>query len=469
MVALNIVGPTGPGRSTQNNPQRTVNMFVQQSPGGRSEFQLLPTPGLTSFATYSGADRGAIEFLGEIYQVSGTSLISLSSSGTRTVRGAVPGSGRCIFAIAWDDSINGYGLSIATDGSRYYYDQSTVSLISDVDLTTGNSVAAMNDILIFDNEDGVLTHSVFGEPTNVNAFYAETNTSPDGLQRSAVMNQIAYAMGQRNIELWAYNGATTEFIFTRQEQATINVGLAAIYSVAIDKDYMYFLGSDRQFYRLKSAYAEPVSSPDIVNATEGFDTYDDAIGNCYQQDGQYFYEVTFPTEDRSFLFNCSNGSWTEVSSGVSGGRHAITSIVNAFGKNYALGEDGNAYLLDKAAYSDAGSTIVRERITATVHSGLYGSPGKRIFFKELELICEVGVGLTTGQGVDPVVMMSYSDDGGKTWSAELWGQMGALGDYHYRVRWHQLGSAYNRVFKFRVSDPVFVCFHSANMEIEVGL
>ena len=55
---------------------------------------------------------------------------------------------------------------------------------------------------------------------------------------------------------------------------------------------------------------------------------------------------------------------------------------------------------------------------------------------------------------DPQVMMSYSDDGGHTWSREHWTSAGEIGQYFNRVYWTQLGQSRDRVFKVVVSDPI---------------
>lgn len=469
-VPLNITGPTGESRSGQNSPQRTRNFYIQATPGARSEFILLPTPGQVDFSTGSGVHRGSIDYLGQIYAVNGTSLISINSSGVATVRGTVPGSGRCIFGPIRDDNLNDIGLIIATNGNRYYYNQSTVSLMTDADLTTGNSVAVQNNVAVFDCEDDVLVHSTAGLPTTISAFFAEANTYVDEMQRVFSFGGFIYAWGTKSGEIWGYNGATTEFIFTRQENATILVGLGAIYSLTSDKDFMYLLGSDRVFYRVKSAYADPISTPEITQAIESFESIEDAEAFCYQQNGQFFYQVNFPSADRSFLYNCSNGTWTEVCSGVNGGVHNAASLVNAFGKNYVFDRDsGDCREFSSSTYLEDTNTVLRERITATIHGAPFGAPGKRLFYGALELIMEVGVGLVTGQGSDPLIMMAYSDDAGKTWTNAPDAQIGPLGGYHYKVRWFGLGSAYDRVFKFMVSDPVFVSLHSATIDIEAGI
>ena len=77
-----------------------------------------------------------------------------------------------------------------------------------------------------------------------------------------------------------------------------------------------------------------------------------------------------------------------------------------------------------------------------------------MFISSFELDVEVGLGATTGQGVDPQVMMRYSGDGGKTWSSEEYRSAGPLGEYSTRVRWNRCGMARRKVFEVAVSDPI---------------
>jgi hypothetical protein len=62
--------------------------------------------------------------------------------------------------------------------------------------------------------------------------------------------------------------------------------------------------------------------------------------------------------------------------------------------------------------------------------------------------------IAIGAEVKPNVAMSFSKDGGKTWSKEYIKSMGNIGEYRKRVIWRSLGRCKNWVFKFRISDPV---------------
>ena len=59
------------------------------------------------------------------------------------------------------------------------------------------------------------------------------------------------------------------------------------------------------------------------------------------------------------------------------------------------------------------------------------------------------------QGADPQVMLSVSDDGGRTWSPlQKWRSMGRLGEYTKRLRWLKMGQFRQRVIKLEITDPV---------------
>ena len=81
-----------------------------------------------------------------------------------------------------------------------------------------------------------------------------------------------------------------------------------------------------------------------------------------------------------------------------------------------------------------------------------------------QLLLEGGVGLNTGQGSDPQVMLRVSKDFGQTWSNEMWRSMGKIGKYATRVLWRRLGKARDWVFEVTISDPVKVVIIGANIK-----
>lgn len=96
--------------------------------------------------------------------------------------------------------------------------------------------------------------------------------------------------------------------------------------------------------------------------------------------------------------------------------------------------------------------VNKERVRVTIHS--------------LQLDCETGVGLTSGQGSDPQIELRISRDGGHTFGPIKIGSYHKLGKYTGRVMWRQLGQARDWVFWLRQSDPVNTAWLACYVEAE---
>jgi hypothetical protein len=83
----------------------------------------------------------------------------------------------------------------------------------------------------------------------------------------------------------------------------------------------------------------------------------------------------------------------------------------------------------------------------------------------LKLIMETGVGLISGQGENPRIMIEYSDDGGNTWSAGSWPRVGRLGEFTLQVEFFNLESFYDRIFRISTTDPVNYSLYSATIDL----
>jgi hypothetical protein len=78
----------------------------------------------------------------------------------------------------------------------------------------------------------------------------------------------------------------------------------------------------------------------------------------------------------------------------------------------------------------------------------------RLFYSQFQLDLEPGLGLVTGQGSDPLIMLRWSDDGGHTWSNIRTVSAGKMGKFGHRAIWRRLGQGRDRIFEVTVSDPI---------------
>jgi len=466
-VAINLTGPSSQSRSKFLSSQKTLNLYPEAV---GKDFVLNSFPGLADFSTGNGPCRGGFEHLGVFYQVSGENLYTISTAGARTNRGSIPGSAKCIF-----DGI-GTSVVIVTAGTAYVWNGTTLTEITDADLEDPNSCAHLNNQILYDGDGGRFASSDVSNPSSISGLnYGTAESNADDLIRVFVYDKVVWMMGDKTLEPWENTG-TGNPPFSPILGAIIQVGLAALHSVAKNDNGFYFLGDDRRIYFVQGGQEQSVTPIHLANEIEGFSVIDDAEGNCFQFQGQNFYCITFINAQRTFCFNENVGienGWFELSSGTSATERYIgSSFVYFNNKNYVTdATNGNIYELDKDTFDEFGEEVLRIRDAANFHGGLVGAPGKLLVMNRFELIMETGVGSSSQDEDDegPFVMLQWSDDGGRTWSTEIWGSAGRAGEFIWKVEWFGLGSFYNRIMRVKMSDAVYWCIHSAAADIEAAL
>jgi len=457
-----LAGGTFKGRDLGLTAQRTINFWPQRqdSTGAKSPYTLESFYGSTSFAGGSGGNRGIFAHQGVLYKLNGTTLSSVDAGGTYTTLGTIPGSGRAVF-----DGL-GSTLIITADGIAYTWDGTTFSTGTDTDFESPDTVTVVNSQAIYDGTGGRFGVSDVGLPLTINPLnYATAESKADDLLRPYAYSNIVYMFGTEAIEQW-WNSGTGNPPFDRVEGGLINIGLGATYSVASDDKGVYFFGADDQAYYLLGGVPTPLLPREIVREISGFETTDDALGWTMSVDSQWFYVLKFFTADRTFIFP-KGGQWFELSSGTEGGRYVGDGHAFVFGKHLIADEDGGILELDLDTYTEAGATIRRERILSPIHGGLFGQPGKELEISYLRLVGKTGTGTLTGQGETPQIILQYSQDG-ENFSTEIWGDVGKMGvlttiDF-------EIGESFdNWIFKLVSSDPVYSSWHSAGIEMEIGI
>lgn len=83
-------------------------------------------------------------------------------------------------------------------------------------------------------------------------------------------------------------------------------------------------------------------------------------------------------------------------------RHRASSMIHMYGLNYCADHtNGLIYEYSLDIYTDNGDPIIKQRDTAVIHGGLFGVPGKKLFFDEVEFIIVAGETEVAGTGLGP--------------------------------------------------------------------
>lgn len=469
-----ILGGSYVARSVNAADNRMVNMFpevVPEGSGGKEAGFLQRCPGLRVLATVGvGPIRGLWVTNGVAYVVSGSEFYSLSTAWVATLIGSVSGTG----PVSMSD--NGTQIFIACNPDGYIYNTSTNVLgpITDPDFPGAGSVGYIDGYFVFNepNTQQFWVTSIL-DGTSIDPLdFASAEGYPDNVVALIVDHLEIFLFGTTSVEVW-YDAGTPDFPMARIQGAFMEVGCEAAYSVAKLDNSVFFLGSDARgrgiIYRVNGYTPARISTNAIEFAIQSYGNITDAIGYTYQQDGHPFYVLVFPSAGTTWVYDVSTQLWHERA-GFSDGqftRHR-SNCQMSFNDEIVVGDyqDGRVYAFDLDVFADDGQIQRWLRSWRALPTGQNNL--KRSAQHSLQLDCQTGVGLNTGQGSDPQVMLRWSDDAGHTWSNEHWKSMGAIGAYGYRTIWRRLGMTEkirDRVYEVSGTDPVKIAIMGAELFI----
>jgi hypothetical protein len=294
------------------------------------------------------------------------------------------------------------------------------------------------------------------------AFYGLKDSSTDDIVTMQENNRELWLIGERTSEVWYGSGVTPNFYFSRIPGVGPQIGCSAVASISRLGNVLIWLGKNEQGENIVVTTAQyswtRVSNHAVEHAIASYPVVSDAIGYCYEEEGHLFYMLNFPTADVTWCYDAATKQWHKrLSWNAASGtyhRHRGNCFMD-FADVRLVGDysTGQLHQMSRNFYTDAGSPLRALRRTPHIWSK---DSRERIFFSQLQIEFTPGVGLQSGQGSNPQVMLKWSDDGGFTFGGEQWTTIGAAGDTYNRAIWYLLGHSRgrDRVWEFTISDPV---------------
>jgi len=455
-MKIPLLGQTGQSTESVVQYQKTQNWYPHIEQEGVSQLVLMPTPGLSVFSTTStGPVRGMIKYNDLLYVVSAGTVWEISSAGAVTSRGTISTTtGRV--SMAHNGADNGGQIMIVDGTDGYICDGATTTAIADAQFpanVAGSS--APTHVVFFDgyflvNDPGITGRFNFSDSYDGTAWtalnFATAERDPDALQSIIVTNRLFWLIGEFTAEPWFNSGG--EFPFEPVQSGFIEWGTPAPHSPAEMDGNLFYLGQSKNGDKvvLQVSGTQPsIISDSISGNLHNLTTLSDAYGYTYQYDGHGFYVLTFPTDEKTFVYDIKTKMWHEWVT-ASTGHHISNNHVFCYNKHLVGStETGAIYELDWDIFTDAGEVITRIRHgrvlledRITVHEGVW-------------LDMKEGVGNATVP--DPQIMLRFKDNDG-AWSNEKWRSIGAIGKYNTRVIWRRLGRSRNRLYELKITDAV---------------
>lgn len=365
------------------------------------------TAGLAQLvATGKTGIRGLIDVNGVLYVVFTGSVVTVSGATVTTLTGSIPGSDGV--TLARNNKVTGGASTpdivvVRESGGAYVLTSSAVSAYPDADLPpTVNSVTFLGGFFIFSIADGRAFASELNS-TDVNALsFATAEARSDGLVRVIVRGNILYAMGGTTVEPWSNQGLSP---FPLQRSPTVlQVGLLTTMAVAGMEDTWggngYFVSSDKRVMTLAGYETAPVSTPDVERFIAA-STVSTIEVSAFIWKGRSFIAIN--SDQGSWVLDVAANSWHERGSTGEDRWRAKWSIYS--GSQWVFGDRLSGDLLVMSdTLTENGSAL-----GGFIQTGPLKDFPARVAAKMSADFTEAAI----------TIYVSWSHDGGKTWSTEL--------------------------------------------------
>lgn len=488
-MRFGFVGPAYQSPSPLGANEQLINWKVQrvESPNARVPYILLPTPGLSLFATLKTglpSTRGADTFSGRTFAVAGTHLFEVTNTGAVTDYGDNTTTNNNII----DDGLPVTMVAGGTVGGNY---PSQLLICSGGSLTVfslvSNSYQALTTPptgnLMVDFLDGYFIALQSNNTWSVSNPEDATTWPGLSITQVQVFSDQLLAIKSTNRLLWVfgakravgyYNSGAPVFPFDVDSGAFMEVGILAQYSVSRvalrSGTTVAWLGGDERgaavVYMANGFLPQRVSDHGFEFWLSQQKTISDAVGWArHDEEGNNLYTLWFPSAGATWDLDIDQGFWHRQTSVVRGVQSAHLGRCHTYNFGLHLVGDRNSgtlYAMSSNYLSENLSPtlfnpIIRTRVGPTISSegGQLTVP-----INEFQVEFEPGMGpqppLTDnfGNPRDPLAMFSYSPDFGKTWGAEIMVPCGQGGNFGAIAIDRRLGSWRSWTPKVVVSDPI---------------
>lgn len=481
-----LVGPSYTSQSPKFCNELAMNLYCESAEtpsGGKggSRQMLIKIPGLAVTHELTDSPLRCL-FSGDserVFAVAGVTVFELFEDGTFNNLGTVEQNDlpAQIFA-------NGTQLFIVSGGKGYLADGVTITQVLDSSCQGGyldGYFLSVDGALPGDSKTFRISALLDGSSWDPLDF-AVVEQNADNIQALIVDHEQAIFLKQQTGIFYYDSPDAIDFPIVPNQNTLLEQGCVAPFSLCkIDNTVMWLGGDSRGagvVWRMEGATPRRVSNFAVENAIQGYVraglTISDATAYGIQDQGHTFYVLT--VAGHTWVYDCATslwherGSWDVVNSVFL--QHKAKFHCYAWGKHLVGGgaDTGIVYEQSISYQDDAGEPLRWVRRAPHIAD----SAGKMVFFSNLFLDFQVGVGTDTllnpdGTPKNPTISLRYSNDGGSNWNPEVQLELGKIGQYFYRVRQVMCGSGRDRNFEVSGSDPVQTAIVDADVDAVVGV
>ena len=460
-MRVQLVGQSYDAQSFAGDSERSINCLVEQLPQeGASPNMLIPSPGIKSFGTAGNGtlgERGTWKMAGVMYVVYANSLYSVASTGVTTRIGEIPGSERVVM---FD---NGTQLIIVADTLTHFFSvrTSTFGTITHPSFLPSSSGAYLAGYFLFSATDSnrIFFIGPYDDTTgevDLNNFDATDSflafTTPGDVVRIFSDQKELWIFKEDASEVWQ-PVANVNLPFAQLDGATTTRGILTKHAINKNDNTIIWVSNDFKTYVASGYIPKPVSTTamafDVLNYADSSDAYI----YTWDEGAHKLVGVWFRTEGVTWVFDFSTGLWHErASQDLASGKEywRASSVIRCYGKTLVGDSEGpDIGELDFDTFTEYGTPMKMIRVGQTFHS-----EGTQFSLDRVQVLCEAGVGTTSGAGSDPKIILELSKDYGQTYGNQKTRSIGKKGEYRQRSVWRQQGLFRRCTPRITISDPV---------------
>ena len=456
MIPINFIGPSYPIEDIALSSRRTVNLYIEQDEAYLGGVAAIGFPGYRTLLTLdNGEVRGSVQFRGDLIEVRGAIVYKISPGLSATAIGTLyTTQGRVGIAES------GTEVCIVDGQDGWIWDGSNFQIITSTTFTAtkADDVGFMDGFFVC-NEPG--TARIWASDSYDGLTWQATRVSTAEFDSDEVMrifvDKEILLFGPKTTQGY-YNSGASPMPFKAIRSMRLTYGLAAKWAVAPADNSVFFLGQNNggvSLMRLEGARPQRVSTRAWERQWSNW-KHDDAYMISMDFDGHEWVILTFPSAragGRSFLYDISTKMITEIGKfqPIVGDFQAHPMLTyQRFSDRHIVGMvDGVVAELDKDVYEMGSDPLI-----SVIRTPVITENRERMFIHSLQILMEVGQGLTSGQGSDPMIRIRMSDDGGRSWDNFRDEPVGKMGEYIQRVKSDLWGSSYDPCFEFWFSEPI---------------
>lgn len=452
----------GAYQRTGNPTLAALNCYAEQFPTGRGpSIQMRARPGFSAFeAVGSNNFRAAVQkdglFGGAALIVNGSTAYTLTEGAVATaLTGSIAGSSILDADLGQDSNLDSVGR-FATGSALYKVTEAGGVVLEDFPDVGGAGASSVCYhrgfwFAVEAGTDKVYTQ-IPGDVTWNALTFSSAEFNPDALEAVRTRGDQIALMGKTTFEVFVLSGTAADPIVP-YGGLVFNIGCRSRTSAILCGDSLMFVDSECNVRRWDGGEPRIVSDPGLseqIRSVSGADLR----AWTYAVDGQRFYVLTLGGEATwvySLTAAAGGDRWfTFASLGYDYWRFDLGCVIGGM----VLACDrlsSQTYQLDTSLSTD-GDDLFQKTFCAVVE----GEDGV-IPCGNVSVLCDIGGGPYESQGSEPIMVMRYSDNQGKTWTEPMQAEFATAGDYANLPLWNGVSDIprlMGRIFEFSLSDPV---------------